>query len=175
MIAYEAPQERPISRTLLGDYHTTNLKTWIGGFRNRPQEWTEPKNWYPEGVPGWSDKVIIGGYGNHMCNVATGVDDVSALTVLPGAQLQIARKGRLTIDGLLADPLGMLGDSGLSNGGTLLVDGCLTLRNAALKGIYNQGTIVNTGAIYADESVSCASLDWGDYREEGERVFMVTK
>ena len=172
MIAYQAPQERPISRRLLADYHTTTLKTWIGGYRNRPEEWTEPKNWYPEGVPGWSDKVIIGGYGSHCCNIATGVDDISALSILPAGKLVIASAGRLTIDGLLADPLGMLGDSGLSNAGTLHIQGCLSLRNAALYGIHNQGTILNDGHIYADDSISCEGFAWGNFEDRGKRVFL---
>ena len=175
MIAYNAPEERPITRKLLAEYHTTTLKTWIGGYRNRPEEWTEPKNWYPEGVPGWSDKVIIGGYRSHRCHIATGVDDVSALAILPGAHLEIGEGGRLTVDGLLADPLGMLGDSGLSNAGHLDVRGRLTLRNAALQGIQNQGSIHNEGKIYADESVSCSSSDWGDFDNYGSRIFMVSE
>ena len=175
MIAYEAPQERPICRRLLHDYHTTTLKTWIGGYRNRPSEWTEPKNWYPEGVPGWSDKVILGGYGTHACNIATGVDDVSALSILPDARLRIDVGGRLTVDGLLADPLGMLGDSGLSNAGHLHIRGVLTLRNAALQGICNQGSIINDGRIDADASISTSAAAWGDYTESGERCFLVTE
>ncbi len=172
MIAYEAPDETPIGRKLLTDYHTTTLKTWIGGYRNRPEEWTEARNWYPTGVPGWNDKVILGGYSKHRCNIATGVDDIAALCVLPGATLVLAKAGRLTIDGLLSDPLGMLGDSGLYNAGCIEVQGQLSIRNAALKGIRNHGRLRNDGRIYADCSVSTCPSDWGEFADYGERVFL---
>ena len=162
-----------MTRHALADFHTTTLKTWIGGYRNRPEEWTEPNNWYPTGVPGWSDKVIVGGYGTHRCHVATPTDDVSALSVLPGASLVIGERGRLTVDGLRADPLGLLGDSGVSNAGLIRVSGELSLRNAALRGIHNTGLIINEGRIYADASISAGDEDWGRYRDLGHRVFLL--
>lgn len=170
MIAYQAPEER---RALLAQFHTTTLKTWIGGFRNRPEEWTEPHNWYPAGVPSFTDKVIIGGYSRHTCHIATGVDDVSALSVLPGATLTIAAEASLTVNGMLADPLGLLGDSGLSNAGTIYNYGSLGLRNAALQGICNEGWIENHGNIVADESISSQEEHWGRYTDRGERVFLM--
>lgn len=173
MIAYQTPEERPIAKHLLSNYHTTTLKTWIGGYRYRPQEWTEPKNWYPQGVPSWNDKVILGGYTKHTCNITSGVDDISALCILKGATLIISKRGRLTIDGLLADPLGMLGDSGLSNSGTIRNSGQLMLRNAAYEGIRNEGIMENEGKIFADESISTSSIHWGDFSDRGERVFLV--
>ena len=175
MISYQAPQERIISQRELADFHTTTLKTWIGGYRNRPEEWTEPKNWYPHGVPSWTDKVIIGGYSKHKCHIATGVDDVSAICILEGGRLVIAKDARMTIDGLMADPLGMLGDSGLNNCGILQVFGELSIRNVALQGVYNKGLIVNEGRIYADGSVSCCDKLWGRYAERGERVFLLAE
>ena len=175
MISYIAPQERPIAPCQLANYHTTTLKTWIGGFRNRPEEWTEPMNWYPHGVPSWTDKVIIGGYSKHKCHVATGVDDVSALCVLDGARLVIGEDARLTIDGELADPLGMLGDSGLSISGIVQVKGTLCIRNAALKGITNTGLLVNEGRINADSTVSTNKEDWGRYADKGERIFQLPR
>ncbi len=175
MISYVAPEERIISPRELADFHTTSLKTWIGGYRNRPEEWTEPKNWYPHGVPSWTDKVIIGGYSKHKCHIATGVDDVSALSILDGATLVIGDDARLTIDGLMADPLGMLGDSGLSNSGILQVLGQLSIRNVALQGVFNRGLIVNEGRIYADGSVSAKDDDWGRYADRGERVFLLAE
>lgn len=173
VISYEAPQERPISYSELSNYHTTTLKTWIGGFRNRPEEWTEPKNWYPTGVPSWTDKVILGGYSQHKCHIATGVDNVSALCVLRGAMLVIGKEASLTIDGELADPLGMLGDSGLSNAGIVKVEGELSIRNVALKGINNCGLLINEGRINADQTVSTQNEDWGRYTDRGERVFQM--
>lgn len=171
MIAYVTPDERPICRRGLADFHTTTLKTWIGGYRNRPEEWTEPQNWYPAGVPSHTDKVIIGGYSRHRCHVATGVDDVSALSVLPGATLALGPNASLAVDGELADPLGILGDSGLSNAGTIRNAGTLILRNAALRGIDNRGWIHNEGTIYADGSVTEQPSAWGRYRERGVREF----
>ncbi|MFK8056566.1 MAG: hypothetical protein AB8F78_10635 [Saprospiraceae bacterium] len=157
----------------MANFHTTTLKTWIGGFRNRPEEWTEPKNWYPHGVPSWTDKVILGGYSKHRCHIATGVDDISALSVLTGATLVIGEDARLTVDGLMADPLGMLGDSGLSNSGIVHNKGELSIRNVALQGIHNRGLLVNEGRIYADGSVSSDDSDWGRYADRGERVFLL--
>ncbi len=173
MISYAAPQERPISTCQLADYHTTTVKTWIGGFRNRPEEWTEPNNWYPHGVPSWTDKVILGGYSKHKCHIATGVDDISALSVLPGATLVIGEEARLTIDGSLADPLGMLGDSGLSISGIVKNEGTLSILNTALKGIRNSGLLINQGRINADSTVSTQSEDWGRYADRGERIFQM--
>ncbi len=175
MISYEAPEERIISRRELADFHTTTLKTWIGGYRNRPEEWTEPKNWYPHGVPSWTDKVILGGYSRHKCHIATGVDDVSAISILDNATLVIGKNARLTIDGLMADPLGMLGDSGLSNSGVVHIQGQLSIRNVALQGILNRGHIINEGRIYADGSVSCCEKLWGRYADRGDRVFLLAE
>jgi len=159
----------------MAEYHTTTLKTWIGGFRNRPEEWTEPKNWYPEGVPSWTDKVILGGYSKHKCHIATGVDDISALSILPGMTLVIGEEARLTIDGELADPLGMLGDSGLTNAGIIKVEGTLSICNVALKGIHNNGVLINEGRINADSSVSTDNEDWGRYYDKGERIFQMPR
>ena len=171
MIPYEAPDERPISPKKMADFHTTALKTWIGGTRQMQESWSEAQNWFPVGVPSWTDKVIIGGYGRHRCVVDGPVDDVSALAVLPGAKLVVERRGRLAIDGLFADPLGLLGDSGLHIQGILQVRGQLSLRNAALRGIRNTGLLINEGQIFADSTISADDADWGHYADRGARVF----
>lgn len=158
----------------MADYHSTRLKTWIGGVRRRPEDWSEPRNWFPSGVPSWTDKVVIGGYGRHRCTISREVDDVSALSVLQGAKLLIDHEGRLAVDGLLADPLGFLGDSGLAVAGILQVRGHLSLRNAALRGIRNTGLLVNEGHIYADATISTDDADWGRYADRGKRVFTLS-
>lgn len=171
MIPYEAPEERPISPKRMADYHSTSLKTWIGGTRRRAESWSEPRNWFPHGTPSWTDKVVVGGYGRHRCAIDAVVDDVSALSILAGAKLIIAERGRLAVDGLLADPLGLLGDSGLHIAGILEVRGRLALRNAALRGIRNTGLLINEGEIFADATISTDDADWGRYADRGQRVF----
>ncbi len=167
-----APDERPISAAELGSYTFSKVKTWIGGYRNRPQEWTEPLNWYPKGVPDWQDKVVIGGYGRHRCHVATGVDEVLSVHVLRQATLHIAKLGGLTINGLFADPLGLVCSSGLSNEGTVEVVGNLALRNTSDGGIYNGGIISNRGSILADTTVTRDLERWGRYIEMGSRHYL---
>jgi len=95
------------------------------------------------------------------------------LNILEGATLHIAKGSRLTVDGLCVDLLGMLGGSGLKNGGILKVKGQLSIRNVALRGIQNTGILVNEGRIYADSTVSNADEDWGQYADLGERVFLL--
>ena len=173
MIPYEAPEERPISPQGMADFHSTSLKTWIGGARRHAESWSVPENWFPSGVPCWTDKVVVGGYGQHRCVVREHVDDVSALSVLAGAKLVVEPTGRLSIDGLFADPLGFLGDSGLHVAGILQVKGQLALRNAALRGIRNTGLLINECQIFADASISTDDADWGRYADRGQRVFML--
>ncbi len=173
VISYTAPEERTIRPECMADYHTTALKTWIGGSRKRAESWNHPANWYPFGVPKRSDKVIIGGYGLHRCTLRTSVECISGLSILPQAKLVIEADGSLCVDGCLADPHGMLGDSGLSNHGLLHVRGELILRNAALQGIANHGLIINEGCISTDASVSTQDEDWGRYADRGERKFLL--
>ena len=171
MIAYEAPEERILGLHQLADYHTTRLKTWIGGYRESPEAWSEPNNWYPAGVPELTDKVIVGGYGTHRCFVAERVDEVSALAILPSAKVVVGRRGGLTVDGTLADPLGLLGDSGLSNAGLLHNDGLFEIRNAAVHGIMNRGLFINRGLVRTDRSVTDADEYWGKFIDLGVREY----
>ena len=170
MLLYTAPDERAIELQCLGDYITSRVKTWIGGFRNRPQEWTEPMNWFPVGVPGPRDKVLIGGYTRHCCHVATGTDEILSLHILYQATVRIGISGRLTIDGTLADPLGLICGSGLTNDGTLEVLGSLGLYNTTSGGVENGGLISNRGTILVDHSVSLCAQRWGHCITTGERI-----
>ncbi len=161
-----------MSAAELGSYAFSKVKTWIGGYRDRPQEWTEPLNWYPVGVPDARDKVVVGGYGRHRCHVATGVDEVLSLHVLRQATLHIGKAGILTVDGLWADPLGLICGSGLSNEGTVEIAGTLGLRNTSSGGIENQGLISNRGRIIADATVTQVKSRWGRYLDLGTRQYL---
>ena len=167
MFSLMPPEERCLSLAELRDYRTTSVKTWIGGYRNRPQAWTEPRNWYPVGVPSWRDRVTVGGYSRHRCTVPTGVDPIAALTILPGATLIVDEKACLKVDGKYADPLGVLGASGVINDGCLHVKGEFAIRHATHGGITNNGLLINRGCVSVDQSVTDCLLRWGHMTDLG--------
>ncbi len=170
MLLNSAPDERPISAVDLSAYTLARVKTWIGGYRSRPEEWTEPHNWYPVGVPDWQDKIVIGGYGKHRCRVTSSTEDVLSIHVLQQARLDITKYGSLIINGLFADPLGLICGSGLSNEGTVEIAGSLSLRNTSSGGVLNVGLISNRGRILADLTVTQDRSRWGHYVELGARI-----
>ena len=172
MIAYQAPEERLISLSQLRDYQASYYKIWLGGCRGRAQDWSEPRNWYPHGVPEWFDRVIIGGYSRHCCVIDKPVSDVGSVCILPNAKLHILEKGRLTIDGLKSDPAGLTGDAGLANQGFIKVRGFLSLRNARQGGILNRGIIINEGRIQSEGTIDSDDQAWGLVHDRGERVFL---
>lgn len=171
MLRHTAPAERALSAAELGAYTMSRVRTWIGGLRHRPEAWNEPRNWYPEGVPEWQDKVVIGGYGRHRCRVAAPVEAVTSVHVLPHARLHIARGGCLPIDGLFADPLGLICGSGLHNEGAVEIDGALVLRNVTSGGIDNRGLLANRGLIRADGRVTRCRDAWGRFLNTGRRDY----
>ena len=163
------PDERLVTADELRDLRSTSVKTWIGGYRNRSDDWTEPRNWFPVGVPRATDRVIIGGYCRHRCRVASAVGPITALTVLPGATFVVDCCGSLTVDGCHADPLGLLGDSGVCNAGCLQILGALSILHANAGGIFNTGIVLNRGSIYVDASVTDCSHRWGHLTDLGRR------
>ncbi len=172
MFSLLPPDERRIDRLELRQYTTTSVKTWIGGYRNRPEEWTEPRNWFPHGVPTWRDRVTVGGYSRHRCNVATGVDPVASLAILIGATVVVAEHASLAIDGTFTDPMGLLGGSGIHIEGSLHVKGDLTIRHSTGGGIVNSGIIVNRGRLRVDESVTDCPLRWGHLTNLGQTEYL---
>ena len=168
-----APVERALSLAELGAYTMSRVKTWIGGFRQNPESWSEPRNWYPRGVPEWQDKVVIGGYGRHRCHIDRPVDAVMSVHVLRQARLHIGDAGVLSIDGLFADPLGLICGSGLHNEGSVEIDGSLILRNVTSGGIDNCGLLANRGRISADNKVTRSPSAWGHFVNSGTRDYRV--
>ena len=171
MLRHTAPDERALAGPELGAYIMSRVKTWIGGARRRPEAWHEPRNWYPHGVPDWQDKVVIGGYGRHRCQVDSHVEAVMSVHVLPQARLHVSRRGILPIDGLFADPLGLICGSGLHNEGHVEVDGALVLRNVTSGGIDNRGLLANRGRIRADDKVTRCEDAWGRFLNTGRRDY----
>ena len=150
----------------------SRIRTWIGGTRKRPETWGEPRNWFPVGVPDWHDKVIVGGYGRHRCRVTGDTDAVMSVHVLPDAKLVIAAGATLRIDGLFADPYGVVCDSGLLNEGTVEIGGTLVLRNVTAGGLLNEGLLCNRGRITMCDRVTRCERAWGKFLGSGEREYV---
>ena len=171
MLRKSSPEERALSARQLADYTLSHLRTWIGGSRRRSEDWNEPKNWFPVGVPDLHDRVVIGGYGRHRCYVGTEVEPVMSIHVLPEARLVVGPAALLSVDGLFADPYGVVCDSGLYNEGTVEVAGTLVLRNVTAGGILNEGLLCNRGRIQTCERVTRCVRAWGRYLDSGERRY----
>lgn len=171
MLRHTAPTERALTEEEIGAYTMSRIRTWIGGVRRSPEDWHEPRNWFPAGVPEWHDKVIIGGYGRHRCRVTTDADAVMSVHVLPQASLLVARRGTLRIDGLFSDPLGLVCDSGLHNEGQVEIIGTLALRNVTSGGIHNEGLLCNRGEISTCEKVTRCAAAWGRFLNTGHRRY----
>ena len=171
MLRSTSPSERALTAQELNAYAMSHLRTWIGGTRRRPEAWDEPRNWFPLGIPDLHDKVIIGGYGRHRCLVGAEADAVMSIHVLPGARLAIPAERVLTVDGLFADPFGVVCDSGLYNEGTVEVDGTLVLRNVTAGGIRNEGLLCNRGRITTCEKVTRCARAWGRFLDSGDREY----
>lgn len=172
MILQESPEKLLDLAEFLTYYHKATLKTWIGGARLNPQSWENPMNWYPNGVPSWADKVVIGGYGNHKCTISQTVEDITGLKILPNAKLHILSKGKLCIDGQLADQGGIIKDDGLFNEGMFINNGQLTIKNSNSNGVQNNGIIVNEGTIFTDHLISNELITWGRLIDRGQRFLM---
>ena len=171
MLRTTPPRERALTARELDTYSMARLRTWIGGTRRRTEDWSEPRNWFPVGVPDWHDKVIIGGYGRHRCLVSGEVDAVMSIHVLSDARLLVAARGILRVDGLFADPFGVVCDSGLYNEGTVEVAGTLVLRNVTAGGIRNEGLICNRGRIATCDKVTRCETAWGRFLDSGDREY----
>lgn len=172
MLRYTSPPERALRAEELDTYTMSRIRTWIGGVRKAPEEWSEPRNWYPVGVPDWQDKVVIGGYGRHRCRVCGVADAVMSVHVLPGASLVVARAGCLVVDGLFSDPLGLICDSGLYNEGQIEINGALALRNVTAGGIQNEGLVCNRGRITTCARVTRCDAAWGNFLNTGRREYV---
>ena len=172
MLRTTPPSERALSKRELGTYTLSRVRTWIGGTRRRPEAWEEPRNWYPVGVPDYHDTVVVGGYGRHRCRVSASVDPVMCIHVLPGACLAVAPGGRLRVDGLFSDPLGLVCGSGLINEGSVEIDGALDLRNVTSGGIDNVGLLCNRGQISTCDRVTRCDVAWGRFLNTGQRRYV---
>jgi hypothetical protein len=78
-----------------------NPVVWKGGMPGRPADWNCPRNWNTNRVPGVLDRVVIADVrtrGSFFPIVGTEVEPIAALLVEAGAELTIARGGRLLVE-----------------------------------------------------------------------------
>ena len=73
-------------------------KRWVGGAAENANQWENPANWAPSGVPANSDVVLISAVGNAPPTMVT-ADTISGLRVETGATLEV--NGALTLLGPL--------------------------------------------------------------------------
>ncbi len=120
------------------------LKTWVGGnsATGQPNDWINPNNWVPAGVPGPGDSVVIGAAANNPYIYSADTFQVRDLVLRTGAQLQFYYR-TLNVLGRLS------GEGGIVTGG----GGSFTMRaGSTVRGTFNAQLNV-TNAVAAVDTV----------------------
>ncbi len=112
---------------LLGcTYCLSAQNVWKGGTIGKPDQWNVASNWSKNRVPDWSETVVIPdvrSQSGYFPIIDQAVPVIAHLEIQANANLLIASKGVLQVDGLSTANCGILLQ------GTLLVEGYLDIMN----------------------------------------------
>ncbi len=144
---------------------------WCGGTVGAECEWNEPMNWYNRRVPGWFDKVVISGaytWQNCFPIINDFVMDIAMLKIMKEGQLWIEKNGRLSVDGLTKQQIGIY------NLGLIHIEGELTVHRTRIASIKNSGLIFNKGSLAIDKKKCNGILQHGEGKFDnfGEFLFI---
>ena len=136
-----------ISLVLLCISVQTNAQNyWKGGTPGAETDWNNPRNWSMNHVPNWADNLVIipdvSTKSRHYPIIKGKTDDISSLEVQGNAMLIILAKGKLKVNGAYTF------NYGIANAGTIVNNGSVFVKNAAL-GNYDDrnGIVENSGEI----------------------------
>ncbi len=107
---------------------------WKGGTPSKETDWNTAQNWSKNQVPDWTDDVLIPNVstsGNFYPIIDTQIEVVQSITIYGNAELTIAAKGKLTIDGRYTY------NYGITNAGMLINEGILQIDHTALSPLYH--------------------------------------
>lgn len=150
---------------------TTVPHYWCGGAYGAEHEWNEPMNWYNRRVPGWFDEVIISGsftLFNCFPFINDFVTDIALLRIMEDGQLWVGKDGKLSIDGLSKQQVGIY------NFGLIYIEGELTVHRTNAVSIENCGLIFNKGSLAIDKKETNGILQSGEGKFDnfGELLFI---
>ncbi|MEZ4884067.1 MAG: T9SS type A sorting domain-containing protein [Chitinophagales bacterium] len=130
-------------------------QVWTGAVDNN---WSNPQNWNPNGVPTARIEIPIT---TNKPTIFQAVPNIQSLTVKEGASFNIAINGVLQI-------LNEHTSIGLNNNGTIQNQGSIIIEDAASFGISNNGTLVNTGSIASNNMGTHGLFNFKNFTNNGQ-------
>lgn len=97
-----------LTATSATQLHAQKTNTWKGGFPGQESNWNCPRNWSLGTVPDWTCQVVIPQQTSDRKNypvVSSRNEEIYSLVIQPGARLEIAPSGDLSVSGFLSAPL----------------------------------------------------------------------